>query len=142
LQRQGQEQAQRMARGLPPDVRSSLERREGSPDVRARCTSMYELNRAALHERDARLETQSSDFMRRCQQLPTATWECVDRGAEGRADPDCRQHLALLDRELRTVERQGREVERPAQRIDTLAQDRWETERDRVAPDSLTPDGE
>jgi hypothetical protein len=142
LQREGQELSQRLARDLPADVRSSLERRELSGDqgVRARCVSMAEMNEESLQARGDDVRTQSAEFVRRCQDLPPETWECVDRGAEAREDPDCRRHLAVLDREMRTLRRQGEEVQRPAQRIDTLAQDPWETERDRVAPRTLAPE--
>lgn len=101
---------------------------------------MYEMSRESLLEAGDRVETQRADFMRRCEGLPPETWACVDRGAEGREDPQCRQHLAVLDREVRTLRRQGEEVQRPAQRYDTLAGERWDTERDRVAPSTLAPE--
>jgi hypothetical protein len=66
--------------------------------------------------------------------------QCTDRGEEGRSDPNCRQHFARLDREVRTLRTEGRDVEHPDQRIDTLVTDRWETEREQVAPETLAPE--
>lgn len=144
LQREGQERARELAERLPADVRSSLESRTPPTSerdaVRQRCAAMLAMNEEALRERGDRGETTGSAFMQRCERLPVETFNCADRGEEGRADPDCRQHLAVLDREVRTLRRQGDDVMNPDQRLDTLVTDQWQTERREIAPEALAPE--
>lgn len=144
LQREGQERARELAEHLPPDVRTSLESRTAPATerdaVRQRCEAMLAMNEEALRERGDRGETTGPAFLARCERLPVETFNCADRGEEGRSDPDCRQHLAVLDREVRTLRRQGDEVRNPDRRIDTLVTDQWQTERQEIAPEALAPD--
>jgi hypothetical protein len=144
LQREGQERARELADRLPPDVRSSLESRTAPASerdaIRQRCAAMLVMNEEGLRERGERGQTTGQAFIQRCERLPIETFNCADRGEEGRSDPECRQHLAVLDREVRTLRRQGDDVMHPDQRIDTLVTDQWETERREIAPEALAPD--
>ncbi len=141
LQRDGQALAQQLAERLSPAQRAALESRTpaATPDeaVRERCEALLTMNREALSARGESGQTTSQAFLQRCHQFSRETFECADRGEEGREDPACRTHLQRLDREVGTLRRQGDEVRNPEQRIDSLAGEQWETEREAVAPPSL-----
>lgn len=134
-----------MAERLPAQTREALAAPPPagqSPDdaVRERCLTMLQMNQQSLRARGDGAGGTSGAFMARCERFPMELFRCVDRGEEGRNDPDCRQHLTRVDREVRTLRNEGRDVQHPDQRIDTLVTDRWETERQEVAPESLAPE--
>ena len=142
--RDGQEIAAALAERLPPGTREALSgpRPVGADDdeaVQTRCRALLEMNRESLRERG---DAPGSDeaFLARCRNLPRRTLDCAERGEEGRSDPECRPHLAVLDREVRTLRGEARSVEHPDQRIDSLVAEPWEAERGRAAPDRLAPE--
>lgn len=143
--RDGQEIAQALAARLPASTRASLEgppntTATGDQAVRERCQALLEMNRASLSTRGDGAGATSQAFMSRCQGLGMETWRCLDRGEEGRNDPECRRPLASVDREVRQLREEGRDTAHPPERIDTLVADPWETEREAVSPETLGPD--
>jgi hypothetical protein len=145
LLRDGQEIAAALAERLPAQTREALSSPPPagqSPDdaVRQRCQAMLQMNQQSLRARGDGAGATGGAFLSRCQRFPMELFQCTDRGEEGRSDPNCRQHFARLDREVRTLRTEGRDVEHPDQRIDTLVTDRWETEREQVAPETLAPE--
>lgn len=145
LLRDGQEIAAALAERMPAQTREALSApppagQSEDEAVRERCQAMLQMNQQSLRARGDGAGGTSGAFLSRCSRFPMALFHCVDRGDEGRRDPECRQHFARVDREVRTLRTEGRDVEHPDQRIDTLVTDRWETERDEVAPETLAPE--
>lgn len=144
LVRQGQEVARALAAGLPEGQLAALS--SPNPDqtpaeaVRQRCTALLEMNRDALAQQGDARGTTGPAFLARCQTYPEAFWNCIDRGDEGRSDRDCNSQFARLDRETRELRREGRDVAHPEQRIDSLVEERWDSERQPIAPAQVTPD--
>lgn len=145
LMRDGQEIAQALARQLPASTRTRL---EAPPDesqsdrdfVRDRCQALLEANTQALGNRGEAHGATSQAFLAECRNIPAETFRCADQGQAGRENPDCRQHLAVLDRHVRTLRADARQVARPEQRIDTLVDQPWDSERESVAPEQLAPE--
>ncbi len=146
LVREGQEISRRLAAGLPADQRAALERPPpeggGTSDeqwVRERCDALLALNQESLQAQGDGRGLTSQAFLSQCQRNSADTFRCADRGEEGRNDPQCRQPLARLDSQVRTLQRRGDAVRNPDQRIDTLVTERWEAEREEIAPETLAP---
>lgn len=144
LVREGQERAAELAAHLPAGMRSHFAEppsadRSQEDELRDRCTALMEANRQALAERGDR-DVTAQAFIARCRGFGMDLWRCVDQGEAGRENPECRQQFGRLDREVRTLRAQGRETADPDQRIDGLANEQWETERDEVAPETLAPE--
>jgi len=141
---EGQELSRRLAGGLPADQRVGLERppEPGTSDeqwVRERCDALLALNQESLEAQGDGRGLTGQAFLSQCRRNSAETFRCADRGEEGRNDPQCRQALGRLDTQVRTLQRRGNDVRHPDQRIDSLVTDRWETEREEVAPETLAP---
>lgn len=145
LVREGQERARELAAQLPASSRAALESppnpdQSASQAVRERCTALMQANQSQLAQRGDARGTTGPAFLARCQQFPIEFFRCTDQGEAARDTPECRQQFARLDREVRTLRTQGREVTNPAERIDLLADEQWETEREEVQPETLAPE--
>lgn len=143
LVRDGQEIARTLAARLPASARAAFEGPppEGQSEdqaVRDRCTAMLEGNQQQLGARGDARGTTASAFVARCRTYPMEFWRCIDQGDAGREDPECRTQFARLDREVRTLRSDGRETAHPDQRLDTLVEEQWATEREAVAPETLS----
>lgn len=137
--------ARELADRLPASLRAGY---EGPPPegqnadqaVRDRCAALFAANQQQLSARGDAQGATASAFASRCRSFPMEFWTCIQRGDEGRADPECRSQFARLDREMREVRTAAREVAAPEQRVDLLANEQWETERDEVAPETIAPE--
>lgn len=130
---------------LTPEQRALFSRRPAPgtrPDewVRQRCELLLALNEESLEEQGEARGISRRSFLAQCSRNSPETFQCVDRGADAENDPECREPLARLDRQVRALRRRGQQVAHPEQRLDSLADDPWPTERAALGPDSLAPE--